>query len=369
MEAFPTTSVSAGKLWGLRRMADEMGHFRMLAVDQRPPIKGPIAAHYGTQTAPYADVARVKAELIRALQPAATALLLDPHYAVPVGLRHMSPAKGLILTLEDSAFRETEAGRFSAEIDGWSVEKIKRCGGDAVKVLAWYRPDAGAAALRAQQDFVRRTGDACARLDIPFLFELLVYPLAGDRDRTGEYREMQGKRAEHVLDSVAAFADADYGVDVFKLEAPVEAVHVPPLAGQAGDALEEAADPADVQALFRRMGEIAARPWVMLSAGASKDAFVRVLEHAYEAGASGYLAGRAIWLEAFGRFPDWNAMRTDLETNSRAYMERLNALTTARAKPWFESSAYGGQRPEIVPADGSFRFAYEDFSASERFEP
>lgn len=33
--------LTPGKLWGLRRMADEAGIFKMTAVDQRPPIKGP----------------------------------------------------------------------------------------------------------------------------------------------------------------------------------------------------------------------------------------------------------------------------------------------------------------------------------------
>ena len=36
--------------------------------------------------------------------------------------------------------------------------KCQHVGGDAVKVLAWYRPDAGAAVRRHQQDFVERIG-------------------------------------------------------------------------------------------------------------------------------------------------------------------------------------------------------------------
>ena len=38
----------------------------------------------------------------------------------------------------------SSGGRLSSNIDNWSVDKIKRMGGDAVKVLAWYRPDASA---------------------------------------------------------------------------------------------------------------------------------------------------------------------------------------------------------------------------------
>ena len=46
-----------GKLWGIRRMADSNGIFKMTAVDQRPPIKGPIAAHLGLKEAPWEQVA------------------------------------------------------------------------------------------------------------------------------------------------------------------------------------------------------------------------------------------------------------------------------------------------------------------------
>ena len=70
-------TLSAGKLWGLRRMADENGLFKMTAVDQRPPIKNPIAAHYGLDEAPYDDVARVKSELIKSLQSQSSAMLLS----------------------------------------------------------------------------------------------------------------------------------------------------------------------------------------------------------------------------------------------------------------------------------------------------
>ena len=66
-------------------------------------------------------------------------------------------------TLEDSIFEDTPSGRLSAEIDNWSVEQIKRAGGDAVKVLAWYRPDAGPDVLEHQHNFVRRIGEACRR--------------------------------------------------------------------------------------------------------------------------------------------------------------------------------------------------------------
>ena len=344
--------LSPGKLWGMRRMADAGGRFKMTAVDQRPPIKNPIAAHYGTPEAPYDDVARFKSVLIEELQGQSSAMLLEPHYAVPRGIQNLSPTKGLIVTLEDSVFQETEAGRLSAEIDGWSVEKIKRSGGDAVKVLAWYRPDAGASVLQAQKDFTKRIGDACAKYDIPFLYELLVYPLAADKHQTQDYVELKGKKADDVLASVEEFAKPEYGVDVFKLESPINASDVP---GVGGDGWEEA------QAAFDEIGRLAGRPWVMLSAGAGKADFHNILTHAYKAGASGYLAGRAIWLDAFRKFPDWEAITHDLRQDSVPYMEDLNALTDAQAAAWSEHACFGEKGATFQPNDASFRHQYSDF--------
>ena len=112
-------SLTSGKQWGLRRMADENGIFKMTAVDQRPPIKNGISSALGVDVAPWEEVARFKGLLVETLQAQSTAMLLDPHFAIPYGLDLMSPTKGLIVTLEDSLFEETDEGRLSSIIDDW----------------------------------------------------------------------------------------------------------------------------------------------------------------------------------------------------------------------------------------------------------
>ena len=346
-------TISAGKYWGMRRLADRGGRFKMTAVDQRPPIKDPIRKKRGTDVAPWEDVAGFKELLIRELQGESSALLLDPHYAYPRGVTMLDAARGMILTLEDSLFRETPGGRLSAEIDDWSVEKIKRAGGDAVKVLTWYRPDADPAVCRAQQDFTARIGDACARYDIPFVFELLVYPLASDAEQTRDYIEMKSKHPQLVLDSVHTFADPKFGVDLFKLESPLAAADVPGVGAPGWE---------DAQRWFDALGAAAGRPWVMLSAGAGMEEFRRVLSHAYRAGASGYLAGRAIWLKAFSHFPNWDAIRADLAGEAVDYMRSLNVMTDQHAQPWHLHACYGADGARVEPADARFRHAYRGFA-------
>jgi tagatose 1,6-diphosphate aldolase len=103
----------------------------------------------------------------------------------------------------------------------------------------------------------------------------------------------------------------------------------------------------------------------MLSAGATKEQFRRVLQFAYDAGASGYLAGRAIWWDAFQRFPDWDAMRAELARDGMPYVEALNRLTDAHAHPWTTHPAYGTDGVGLAGAGASFRETYPDFAAAD----
>lgn len=338
----------------MRRMADANGRFKMTAVDQRPPIKNLIKARRHTDEAPWEDVAEFKKVLIEELQNESSAMLLDPHFAYPHAISCYLPAKGLILTLEDSTFKETPGGRLSSAIDHWSVEKIKRTGADAVKVLTWYRPDADKNICRQQQEFTARIGEACARYDIPYVFELLVYPLPGDAGQTKEYVEMKTKKPELVLESVQTFADPKFGVDLFKLESPLAAEDV---TGVGGEGWQE------IQTWFDEMGALAGRPWVMLSAGADMQSFRNILTHAYQAGSSGYLAGRAIWLKAFQEFPDWQKLRSVLRNEGVPYMQELNTLTDAEATPWEKHPRFLNGNTGGLPDDASFRHHYAGFGA------
>ncbi|MCB1969479.1 MAG: tagatose 1,6-diphosphate aldolase [Geminicoccaceae bacterium] len=317
-------TMTPGKLWGMRRLADDGGFFRMTALDQRPPIMNPIREKRRTPEAPDQDVAAVKRVIAQNLALGSSALLVDPIWAYGACIDVIPPSRGVVITLEDHRFEDTPGGRRSANIPDWSVEKIRRIGGDAVKVLAWYRPDAAPDIIEHQKAYVRAIGEDCRRYDIPFVFELLVYPFA---NAASDYEEDQKKHPELVIESVRTFAAPEYGVDIFKLESPIPARSVPEFGGTGSS---------EVQVLFDELNEAAGRPWVMLSAGASPADFKRVLHHAFKAGASGFLAGRAIWLEAFRHFPDLAAMGAELAARGTAYLDDLQALTAAAATPFHE---------------------------------
>ncbi len=323
--------LTAGKLWCYRRLADQNGIFKMTAVDQRPPIMNLVKDKTGVTEAGYKDVADVKTLLSKTLSPFSTAMLLDPIWAYPNAIEHVDPSQGLLLTLEAHDFIDTEKGRLSSEIVDWNVEKIKKIGGDGVKFLAWYRPDADPSICEYQQKLVEKIGKACRRYDISFLLELLVYPLPGDGDQTTEYVEHTSKHPQNVVDSLKDFADPRFGVDIFKLESPVPGAAVPhPDSAEAGQCQE----------WFDKLGDICPVPWVMLSAGADMTTFKNVLTYAYKAGASGYLAGRAIWWEAAQQFPDLAAMEERLMKEAVPYAKEIGDLTVKNATPWFKHKVF-----------------------------
>ncbi|MCX7342108.1 MAG: tagatose 1,6-diphosphate aldolase [Hyphomicrobiales bacterium] len=337
-------SVSPGKLWGMRRLADEHGFWKMVAIDQRTPMFGPIAAKRGTATAPTEDVVRVKRLLARHLTAQSSALLMDPHLAYPDSIGELPAHRGLILSHEHSETENTAGGRKSVPIPGWSVAKARRIGADAVKVLVWYRADAAPDVCAHQEAFVRAAAEECAKHDIVMLLEVLVYPLPGEDPAT-----LAPRRTQLVIDSIRPFCDPALGIDIYKLEPPGPIHGVP---------ASDSKDAATLQQAYDQMAAMVPGPWVMLSAGAGADDFEQSLHYAYRAGAAGYLAGRAIWSEAFDAFPDYDKLEALLKTRSRDILDRLNALTDAKAARWHDHRFFGGQHPVPAVELGEFPRTY-----------
>ncbi|MEY4711879.1 MAG: hypothetical protein RIS88_1329 [Pseudomonadota bacterium] len=335
-----------GKLRGLQRLSNEAGHFTMVALDQRPPIAQMLAARLGIAPSQvrFQDMLAAKRLLVETLGPHASAMLLDPNYALPAALACLPARTGLLVTLEDHRFRDTPGGRLSHSIPDWSVEKIKRAGGDGVKVLAWWRPDAAPEVRAHQRAYVREVGQACHRHDIACVLELLTYPFQGQADPTPP-----GQGAQHVIDSLREFAKPEYGVDLFKLESPLPGAGLP--------APDDVSAHQAAQAGFDEMGRIcreAGVPWVMLSAGVTPAQFLRVMRYAYAAGAHGFLAGRAIWAGALQRYPDLPACREVLRTEGLQTLQGLADLTREAACAW--TPDYSGF--ERMQAEGDLCAAY-----------
>ena len=311
-------SNNIGKLIHIKKLCNDQGHLQMLAIDQRPPIFNLIREKKKAYT--YKDVVDFKKQISLNLSQHSTAILMDPVYSVP-SLVPSSKSKGLIVTLEDHNFIEKGKGRDSKNIKNWTVEKIKRIGGDAVKVLAWYRPDADQKSIKHQKKYIETIGKQCERYDIPFLLELLVYPFKNEIGYSKDYKEQLDKNQNHVIDSVKEFSKTKYKVDIFKLESPVDS-----------DKLQNGKFTKTTEDAFIQLSKVTRNiPWVMLSSGMSKRSFLNCLKLAYKNGASGYLAGRTIWLDAFRDYPNYKKITTKLNKESVSYVKKLNKLTKKNA--------------------------------------
>lgn len=320
--------MKAGKLWGMRRLANADGFFSMAAIDQRPPISKFIANKQGIDESKVSDqsISELKGMLAEGLAPAASALLVDPNYGYSSAINFLRPDRGLLITLEDHRFEDTATGRKSECIRNWSVEKIRRMGADAVKLLAWYRPDASADVLAHQQAFVQRVGEDCAEHDIPFIFELLVYPFPKTAGSFTDYLEDPAKQASHVIDSVKEFSQAKYQVDLLKLESPIPAPLLPDPNGSQAATIQQAFDD-----MGKACGDL---PWVMLSAGAGFSDFAKAMRFAARAGASGFLAGRALWADLIAPYPDRDAVVSGLRAIGGLRIAELESIVRKEGKPW-----------------------------------
>jgi len=207
--------ITPGKYRGFQRLGDARGVLKMVAIDQRNPILEPIKRKRGVAEAPYADVVGVKETLARFLSPKASAMLLDPIYSFPGVLPLVGAEPGLILAYENSVLEQTPHGSKSSPIPGWTVEKARLAGADAIKVLVWHRADAPAEIREHQREFVRLAGEACRRADIINLTEILIYPLPGE-----DPSYVKANRPRLVQEALEDFLDPSFNIDIYKLEPP-----------------------------------------------------------------------------------------------------------------------------------------------------
>ncbi|MCL6481736.1 MAG: tagatose 1,6-diphosphate aldolase, partial [Firmicutes bacterium] len=152
-----------------------------------------------------------------------------------------------------------------------------------------------------------------------------------------------------VARSMEEFSKDRYGVDVMKVEIPVNMAYVKGARSCKGDWVYEKQEALDH---FRRAAAVARRPFIYLSAGVSNDTFNESLEFAAEAGVnwSGVLCGRATWKDGIPvyaqkglkAFEDWLA--TEGVRNIQNVNERLKA-----AKPWYQF--YGVSSVQRLVAD------------------
>lgn len=328
--------ISAGKLRGLARLADADGKFRMMAIDQRGSLRRMLGRTLDREVTPK-DLAGLKKLIIKELSPYSSATLTDPVYGYPAAIKDFPPEVGLLLAVEETGYElagPKALERKSHLIEGWGVGKVKRAGADAVKLLLYYRGDASPEVVEHQQGIARRVGEECVDYDIPYVLELVSYPLGEDERAFAEIKP------KLVTNYVQEFQKEEYHVDILKVEFPASLRFTEGYEGAFGPVGEPLWDLSQVEGFCREVAEVARVPWVILSAGVGIEEFLEEVRIASENGASGFLCGRALWKYCVDYWPDRDAVEQWLRTSGAVNFQRLYQASSA-ARPYFETKAFG----------------------------
>ena len=299
-------------------------------MDQRGSLQTALAKEKGGEVGDR-ELEEFKTLVTEVLTPYASAILLDPEWGIPASRRRAKNA-GLLLAYEKTGYDKTGAGRLPDLLDDWSVRRLKEAGADCIKILLYYTPFDPPHVNNIKHAWVERIGDECRANDIPFFLEFIGYDEQADEKGV----EFARKKPQIVTASMAEFTKDRYGVDVMKVEVPV---NMPLVEGTRGCRGQKAYSRQEAMDAFRRSADVATRPFIYLSAGVSNAEFTETLELAGEAGTrfSGVLCGRATWKEGipvYGR-QGAEAFRSWLNDQGVRNIGNVNDHL-ASARPWFE---------------------------------
>ncbi|HEL0588983.1 TPA: tagatose-bisphosphate aldolase [Streptococcus equi subsp. zooepidemicus] len=304
------------------------GIISALAFDQRGALKRMMAAHQDTEPAPW-QIEALKALVSEELTPYASSILLDPEYGLPA-TKVRDQKSGLLLAYEQTGYDTTTTSRLPDCLVDWSVKRLKEAGADAVKFLLYYDVDGDEYINQQKQAYIERIGSECQAEDIPFFLELLTYDEAILDNQSVAFAKL---KAHKVNEAMKVFSAERFGVDVLKVEVPVNMAYVEGFAeGEVVYSKEEA-----MQA-FRDQEAASHLPYIYLSAGVSASLFQETLVFAAEAGArfNGVLCGRATWSGAVAVYMSEGeeAARQWLRTEGFQNIDRLNQVLERTASPW-----------------------------------
>jgi len=320
--------LTPGKLAGLRSVSNERGVIAAAAMDQRGSLQKSLAKERGAAATGH-DLEVFKTLVTEVLTRYASAILLDPEYGLPAS-KHRN-GKGLLLAYEKTGYDSNTPGRLPDLLDLWSVRRLKEAGADCIKILLYYTPFEKPAINDLKHAWIERIGDECLAHDIPFFLEFVGYDANGGDEKTVEYAR---RKPSIVAGAMEEFSKSRYGVDVLKVEVPIQMEFV---AGTHAYKGETAYTREEAMQLFRDQAALTEKPFIYLSAGVSNPVFIETLELAGESGAAfnGVLCGRATWKDGIPIFAKQGeaAFRQWLETTGVENITRVNEALKA-ATPW-----------------------------------
>ncbi len=328
--------LTPGKLAGMKAVSNERGVIAAAAMDQRGSLKKALGAN-----ATEKQLEEFKSLVTEVLTKHASAILLDPEWGLPASKKR-AKGSGLLLAYEKTGYDKTGPGRLPDLLNHWSVKRLKEAGADCIKILLYYTPFDPKDINNQKHAWVERLGDECRANDIPFFLEFVGYEEGVDEKGF----EFAKKKPRIVTESMREFTKDRYGVDIMKVEVPINMKYVEGAKSFKG---EKAYTKQEAMRLFKDAAAVATKPFIYLSAGVSNSEFTESLELAAESGVkfNGVLCGRATWKDGIPVYaaqgPD--AFRHWLETEGVKNINNVNDRLKA-ATSWF--SLYDVQEPAMA---------------------
>src|SRR6201997_1776017 len=254
-----TTNITAGKLAGLKAVSNARGVIAAAAMDQRGSLKKSLAKEKGVAELPDSALVEFKELVADVLTQHASAILLDPEFGLPAAKRRHG--KGLLLAYEKTGYDAATPGRLPDLLDLWSVRRLVEAGADCIKILLYYTPFEQARINDHKHAWVERIGDECRAHDIPFFLEFVGYDVHGEDEKGLGYAK---RKPDIVTGSMEEFGKERYGVDVLKVEVPIQMEFV---AGTRAFKGEAAYTRAEALEHFLLAASSTHKPFIYLSAG------------------------------------------------------------------------------------------------------
>ena len=289
-----------------------------VAVDQGSGLAAAIRTARGDAARNH-DLFDFKRCVVETLSQDASMMLVDAEYGRDL-LAHIGSGCQSLLAYEADVYLISKEDRITRLPDNLAVTDYPDLGVARLKFFLYYAPRSAVELNARKQDIVREIGRQCSEQGIEFLFEPLVYD---ETVSDAESLDFALLKPELVKAATETFADPGFGIDIMKVEVPVNLAFVegfgdPAISRQ--DALQHFRDAAAAA------GDI---PLVYLSAGVPFDWFESSLKLAKEAGvqAAGFMCGRAIWNDGIAAFGQGGSERLTawLASEGRARLQRLKA--------------------------------------------
>ncbi|MBI2849994.1 MAG: tagatose 1,6-diphosphate aldolase [Chloroflexi bacterium] len=329
-------SITVGKLRGLQEISSPQGILTISAMDHRGSLQRMINRK-NPEKVTYDDMVKRKQELCSVLAEHSTAVLLDPLFGAAqcIGAGILPKSTGLLVSIESSGYGGGDENRVTELLEDWGVEKIKRMGASAVKILVYYRSDLKP--LSGQQlRIIKRVANQCVKYDIPFLVEPVSYPVGAEKVNPEQFASL---KPELVIQTARQMTDLP--IDVLKAEFPAD--------------MRYNKDKSELIEICRKLDAVSQVPWVILSAGENYELFIQQVEIACRAGASGFLGGRAIWQEAMP-IEDTRERVKFLSTVAVDRLKKLTEVAEKYATPWYKKLGLTGEKIAGVSEDWYRRY-------------